>query len=93
MGFLDDLKDKAGDLGGRAKDGLAAARGRAANLVEDVRDRMDRNETPDDDTVEAAADHSVDSSPNSVQQAAEVAFYVGLLGGLVLGNEALGDPT
>ena len=29
----------------------------------------------------------------AVQQAAEVAFYVGLLGGLVLGNEALGDPT
>ena len=29
----------------------------------------------------------------TVQQAAELAFYVGLLGGLVLGSEALGDPT
>lgn len=29
----------------------------------------------------------------AVQQAAELAFYVGLLGGLVLASEALGDPT
>ncbi len=46
MGLLDNLKDKAEELGEKAKDGLGAARGRASGLVDDVLDRMDGDDGP-----------------------------------------------
>lgn len=36
MGFLDELKGKAGELGEKAKHGFGSARDKASDLVEDV---------------------------------------------------------
>lgn len=68
MGFLDDLKgradelgDRLGDLGGKAKDKAGDLAGdvkdRAADLVEDVRDRLDGDQ-PDayDEVLKQAAE-------------------------------------
>lgn len=78
MGLLDDLKGKAEGLGEKAKDGLDAARGRAAGLVGDVKDRT--SELVDDvkDRVGGEADapadkvaEAADNSAGSVQETAE----------------------
>ena len=68
MGFLDNLKDKAGDVGDKAKEGLGTAREKAADLVEDVKDRLDG----DEDTPEAATGPRTDAdySPAAVDEAA-----------------------
>jgi len=59
MGFLDNLKDKAGDVGDKAKEGLGTAREKAADLVEDVKDRLDGDDdTPEAVTTEGDADYS-----------------------------------
>lgn len=46
MGFLDELKEKAGDLGEKAREGLEAAKEKASGLVDDVRERFDSGDTP-----------------------------------------------
>lgn len=46
MGFLDGLKDKAGTLGDKAREGLGAAKDKAADLVQDVRERFDSDDAP-----------------------------------------------
>lgn len=40
MGFLDELKHKAGELGDKAKGGFGAAKDKADDLVDDVKERM-----------------------------------------------------
>ena len=58
MGFLDNLKDKAEEFGEKAKEGFGAARDKASDLIDDVKDRMDK----DDETSEdVPADHSAES--------------------------------
>ena len=46
MGFLDELKDKAGEFGDEAKEGLGAAKDKTEEVIENVKDRFDG----DDDT-------------------------------------------
>jgi hypothetical protein len=46
MGFLDELKDKAGEFGDKAKEGLGAAKDKTDEVIENVKDRFDG----DDDT-------------------------------------------
>lgn len=41
MGFLDEVRDRAGEFQDRAKDGLAAAKEKASGLIDDARGRMD----------------------------------------------------
>ena len=55
MGLLDDLKDKAGDLGEKAKDGLGTAQDKASGLIDDVKDKFDGDDevTPTDKVEEA----------------------------------------
>ena len=91
MGFLDDLKDKAEDFGDKAKEGLGAAKDKAADLVDDVKDRFDGDdETPAADTAESA-----DYSPAAVDEAAggipEAAADAG--GGIVDPTEAPVDSV
>ena len=49
MGFLDDLKDKAEDFGEKAKEGFGTAKDKASDLVDDVKDRIDKD---DDETLD-----------------------------------------
>ena len=53
MGFLDELKDKAGELGGKAKEGLGAAKDKAADLIGDVKERLDKDDTEQADRDKA----------------------------------------
>jgi hypothetical protein len=55
MGFLDDLKGKAEEFGEKAKEGIGAAKDKAADLVGDVKDRFDNDDPSPADKVEAAA--------------------------------------
>ena len=66
MGFLDNLKDKAEDFGDKAKEGFEAAKDKASDLVGDVKDRFDGDETSED-KVDAAADYS----PEAVEEASQ----------------------
>jgi hypothetical protein len=59
MGFLDNLKDKAEEFGEKAKEGFGAARDKASDLIDDVKDRMDKDDETSADDVEA--DHSAGS--------------------------------
>jgi ABC-type transporter Mla subunit MlaD len=71
MGFLDDLKDKAEEFGERAKEGLGAARDKASDLIGDVRDRLDQDETSADEDV-ATADQpteAVNDEPRGLDEA------------------------
>jgi len=45
MGFLDGLKDKAESLGEKARERLGAVKDKAADVVDDVRDRFDSGGT------------------------------------------------
>ncbi len=58
MGLLDDLKHKAGELGDKAKEGLDAARDKAEDLVDDVKDRLGHDDTqaPLEESDDVAAD-------------------------------------
>lgn len=60
MGLLDDLKQKAGELGDKAKDGFEAAREKAENLVDDAKDRLDG----DDEPAAAPTTESSDIAPD-----------------------------
>ena len=44
MGFLDEVKQKAEQLGEKAKEGLEAAKDKAEGLVEDIKDRFDHDD-------------------------------------------------
>jgi hypothetical protein len=55
MSFLDELKDKAGELGEKAKGGLEAAKEKAADLVDDVKERLDRDDAPSEPVDDQAA--------------------------------------
>ena len=68
MGFLDNLKDKAEEFGEKAKEGFESAEDKAGDLVDDVKERLDRDETSQE-KVEAAADHS----PESLKEASQAA--------------------
>lgn len=45
MGLLDHLKDKAEELGLKAKGGLGAAKDKASDLAEDVKERLDSDDS------------------------------------------------
>jgi hypothetical protein len=64
MGFLDNLKDKAEEFGEKAKEGFETAKDKASDLVDDVKERFDKDETSEE-KVEAATDYS----PESVEEA------------------------
>jgi hypothetical protein len=46
MGFLDELKDNAEEFGGKAKEGFEAAKDKTEDVIENVKDRFDSDETP-----------------------------------------------
>ena len=46
MGFLDELKDNAEEFGDMAKEGFEAAKDKTEDVIENVKDRFDSDETP-----------------------------------------------
>jgi hypothetical protein len=66
MGFLDDLKGKAEEFGEKTKEGIGAAKEKAADLLGDVKDRFDNDDQSSAGTVEAAAGPQ---SPDTVGKA------------------------
>ena len=46
MGFLDELKDKAEEFGDKAKEGFGAATDKTEEVIENVKDRFDGDDTP-----------------------------------------------
>ena len=66
MGFLDELKDKAEAFGEKAKDSFGGATDQTENVIENVKDRFDKDDTPAEKAGEA-----VDSSTEAVSDAAE----------------------
>jgi methyl-accepting chemotaxis protein len=46
MGFLDELKDRAEEFGDKAKEGFGAAKDKTEEVIENVQDRFDGDETP-----------------------------------------------
>ena len=67
MGFLDDLKDKAEDFGAKAKEGLGTAKDKASDVIDDVKDRFDKDEDTSADKVEQALNYD----PDAVDKASE----------------------
>jgi len=45
MGFPDELKDKAEEFGDKAKEGFETAKGKTEDVIENVKDRFDSDET------------------------------------------------
>ena len=45
MGFLDELNDKAEEFGDKAKEGFEAAKDKTEDVIENVKDRFDSDET------------------------------------------------
>ncbi len=66
MGFLDELKDKAEAFGEKAKDSFGGATDQTENVIENVKDRFDKDDSPAEKAGEAA-----DSSTEAVSDAAE----------------------
>ena len=66
MGFLDELKDKAEAFGEKAKDSFGGATDQTENVIENVKDRFDKDDSPAERAGEAA-----DSSTEPVSDAAE----------------------
>ena len=84
MGFLDDLKDKAEDFGESAKEAFEAAKDKAAELVEDVKDKFDGDDSPaeqDADTADAAPE-TYDVADDSLGE-----------GGAATATETLGETA
>jgi ElaB/YqjD/DUF883 family membrane-anchored ribosome-binding protein len=69
MGLLDNLKDKAEDFGEKAKEGFEAAKDKASDLIDDVKDRFDKDE--DDKTSEEKVDEALNYDPSAVDAASE----------------------
>ncbi len=53
MGFLDELKDKAEEFGDKAQEGFGAAKDKTEEVIENVKDRFDGDETPAEKDVAA----------------------------------------
>ena len=66
MGFLDELKDKAEEFGNKAKESFGGATDQTEDVIENVKDRFDEDDTPAVKAGEAA-----DSSTEAVSGAAE----------------------
>jgi uncharacterized protein YjbJ (UPF0337 family) len=62
VGFLDELKDKAEEFGGKAKEGFGSGKDNTEEVIESVKDRFDG----DDDTP-TLADESVGYSGEGVE--------------------------
>lgn len=67
MGFLDDIKNKAGELGDKAGDAFETAKDKAGDLVEAAKDKLDR----DADGTLSSADASA-AFESAKAQASEV---------------------
>ena len=46
MGSMDELKDKAEEFGDKAKEGFEAAKDKSEDVIENVKDRFDSDDTP-----------------------------------------------
>jgi hypothetical protein len=66
MGFLDGLKDKAEEFGNKAKESFGGATDQAEDVIENVKDRVDKDDTP-----AVKAGEPADSSTEAVSGAAE----------------------
>jgi hypothetical protein len=69
MGFLDELKDRAEEFGDKAKEGFGAAKDKTEEVIENVQDRFDGDETPAEKDAaaepdEAAIDNATRAAPN-----------------------------
>ena len=53
MGFLDDIKNKAGELGEKAGDAFEVAKDKAGDLVDAAKDKLDSDDDGDVDTADA----------------------------------------
>jgi hypothetical protein len=53
MGFLDDIKNKAGALGDKAGDAFEVAKDKAGDLVDAAKDKLDTDDDGDVDTADA----------------------------------------
>ena len=53
MGFLDELKGKAEEFEDKAKEGFGAAKDKTEEVIENVQDRFDGDETPAEKDVAA----------------------------------------
>ena len=67
MGFLDELKDKAEEFGEKAKEGFGAAKDKTEEVIENVKDRFDGDDTASRESRARRAD----SSAEAVSDAAE----------------------
>jgi len=54
MGFLDELKDKAEEFGDTVKEGLGGGRDKSENVIENVKDSFDRDNTLAEEAGDAA---------------------------------------
>ena len=66
MGFLNELKDKAEEFGEKAKETFGGATDKTEGVIENPKDRFDKDDTPIEKAGEAA-----DSSTEPVSDAAE----------------------
>ena len=66
MGFLDELKDKAEEFGEKAKETFGGTTDKPEGVIENAKDRFDKDDTPAEKAGEAA-----DSSTEAVSDAAE----------------------
>jgi hypothetical protein len=55
MGFLDELKDKAEEFGDQAKEAFGASTYKAEEVIENMKDRFDSDDTAAEKAGEAAA--------------------------------------
>jgi hypothetical protein len=53
MGFLDDIKNKADELGDKAGDAFETAKDKAGDLVDAAKDKLDTDDDGDVDTADA----------------------------------------
>jgi ElaB/YqjD/DUF883 family membrane-anchored ribosome-binding protein len=79
MGFLDELKDKAEDFGDKAKEGFGAPKDKTEEVIENVKDRFDGDETPaeKDITAQPAAAAAEDTSTEGPESAPSIGEAVG----------------
>ena len=52
MGFFDELKDKAEEFGDKAKEGFGAAKDKTEDVIDNVKDRFDGDDTVADQAKE-----------------------------------------
>jgi hypothetical protein len=55
MGFLDELKDKAEEFGDKAKEGFETSKDKTEDVIVNVKDRIDSDETPAEDAGQGDA--------------------------------------